>query len=196
MSQESYERGGFVLTSMDKWSVDWIHRLQIRVPRIHRALQTCYKYFPPQAWLLTYYPLMHLEDISHKLLEPSTKRSSSNQAILLVVLPLFYLLLQRYGLLQIGHLLKWRDTSNYDDQIRVAEGQEAKIEDAVVPEHLLDTRIEYGLSKDEVVARLKDYGANEFWTAKAWRDGLWEFGRDPARVLLEVRFPLCLSKLA
>lgn len=157
------------------------------VLRIHGALSVCYNYCPPRAWLLLYYPLAHLEVVAYKLLGPQTERRFRGQAIVFLILPLFYFISKTYGLWEVGASMMERCMGEHANHTLSSESTKSRDSDFAVPDQLLDTPVEGGLSKSQVVARQKIYGPNVAWSGKNWSKRIWDFSTDSAHVLSEVR---------
>lgn len=160
---------------------------QLWVSRIYKVVCECYDYCPPRAWLLLYYPLAHIEDIAYRLLGSHAGRQYCGQAIVLVVLPLFYFILKKYGLWKLGASITGEYMRGETENKGSFDETDARCCAPAVPDEFLDTPVEQGLTEDQVTARRKIYGLNVAWEGRNCRTCIWDFSRDPAHVLSEVR---------
>lgn len=173
--------------------------VQLQLPPLHSRVVQAYKIlqswsgsYPLRTWLqmllLTYYPLLYLEDVAHKAFVQEDGREAGPKELVTVIViigPLLYMLLSRYSLLS-SELWKPSKPKNIqpDRTIETEDEQPGRREEKASND-MLQTSVEKGLSEDEVIARQKMYGLNELGHRRKWMLHLWELLTGPANLLCE-----------
>ena len=168
---------------------DYLLRISSLLPspvvRAYPILQACWDFYGPQTWLLLYYPLFYLAKVAKKLsASPSEGQglyrnfaevgSEATTVFVFILSPLFYVLLLKYCFFESEFWKGMSEEENPHDSLDE------------VPDRMLHTSIDSGLSNDEVIARRKTYGLNEIGHRRNWVFVLLHLSVGPANLLLEV----------
>ena len=163
--------------------------LQIRSsppsPIVHAfsIVRACWDSYGPQTWLLLYYPLLYLVKVAKRLSVPGSGREdgvlsklgfdTATTLYVAILSPPLYVLLLRYCFFTSD---LWNGKNSKESS------QDYSLD---VPERLLQTNVENGLSINEVVARRKIYGLNQIGHSRSWSFILCHLSFGPANLLLE-----------
>ena len=163
--------------------------LSSSVRQVQGAFQACLDLYSPETWLILYYPLFYLAKIVKRYSqwtakqgqgifsdwlplkgEPDASPYTLSALFKKEVLPFFILGPLCYVFLLHYHFLdsrSWRTTSPIEE---LSKPEKESSYDAIsrVPERLLQTNVDIGLTEDEALERQKVYGPNEILTTRNW----------------------------
>ena len=163
--------------------------------RAKHAFQMGLDLYSPERWLVIYYPLYYLSKIAKRDTEETSERGQGSSlrsvstsvtfqkgitlALNWIVFALVIVASVYYVLSLSWHLLESTLSKRSDEDAVYDATNKA-------PNSLLQTDVDMGLTKDEVLKRQKIYGPNEITTSRKWFNVWLRLSAMPKSLVLEV----------